>query len=102
MSYTFSLDWFFIVVLFFIGAYCMIVSRNIIKQIIGLEIISKSALIAIISSGALTNNINLAQALIIVIILVEAVIIATGLALVVKNYRINGSIDIEKIMNMKG
>ncbi|PIS46883.1 MAG: hypothetical protein COT17_06290 [Elusimicrobia bacterium CG08_land_8_20_14_0_20_51_18] len=102
MSYTFSLDWFFVTLIFFTGAYCMAVSRNIVKQLIGLEIISKSALIAVISSGALTNNINLAQAVIIVLILVEAVIVATGLALLVKNYRLNGSIDLEKLMSLKG
>lgn len=102
MSYSFSLDWFFIVVIFFVGAYCMIVSRNLIKQLIGLEIISKSALIAIISSGVLTNNVNLAQALIIVVILVEAVVVASGLALIVKSYKLNDSLDIEKLINMKG
>jgi NADH:ubiquinone oxidoreductase subunit K len=80
----------------------MIVSRNLIKQLIGLEIISKSALIAVISCGALINNINLAQAIIITIILVEVVVVATGLALIVKNYRLNQSIDIKKLNNLRG
>jgi NADH:ubiquinone oxidoreductase subunit K len=80
----------------------MIVSRNLIKQLIGLEIISKSALIAVISCGSLINNINLAQAIIITIILVEVVVVATGLALIVKNYRLNQSIDIKKLNNLRG
>lgn len=102
MSFTFSLDFLFVILLFFIGAYCMIVSRNLIKQLIGLEIISKSALIAVISCGSLINNINLAQAIIITIILVEVVVVATGLALIVKNYRLNQSIDIKKLNNLRG
>ncbi|MEW6013391.1 MAG: NADH-quinone oxidoreductase subunit NuoK [Elusimicrobiales bacterium] len=102
MIYNFPIDWFFISILFFIGAYCMVVSKNIIKLLIGFEIISKSALIAVITAGLATNNINLAQNIIIVMILVEAVVIASGLALVVKYYRLNQSIDITKIINLKG
>ncbi|HOJ86001.1 MAG TPA: NADH-quinone oxidoreductase subunit K [Elusimicrobiales bacterium] len=102
MIYNFPIDWFFISILFFIGAYCMVVSKNIIKLLIGFEIISKSALIAVITAGLATNNINLAQNIIIVMILVEAVVIASGLALVVKYYRLNQSIDITKTINLKG
>ncbi|HOL63624.1 MAG TPA: NADH-quinone oxidoreductase subunit K [Elusimicrobiales bacterium] len=102
MIYNFPIDWFFISILFFIGAYCMVVSKNIIKLLIGFEIISKSALIAVITAGLATNNSNLAQNIIIVMILVEAVVIASGLALVVKYYRLNQSIDITKTINLKG
>lgn len=102
MNISFSIDWFFITVLFFIGAYCMIFSRNIIKILIGLEIISKSVVISLITAGQFTNNINLAQNIIIVMILVEAVVIASGLAIIVKFYRINQTIDISKILNLKG
>lgn len=99
---NFPIDWLFIIVLFFTGAWCMIVSRNIIKILIGFEIISKASLIAIITAGQTTNNINLAQNIIIIMILVEAIVIATGLALIVKTYRINETIDIKKIINLKG
>lgn len=80
----------------------MIVSKNIIKILIGLEIISKASIIAIITGGYLTSNINLAQSIIIVVILIEAVVIAVGLGLVVKNYRLNKTIDITKLSNLKG
>lgn len=102
MTSTFPLDWLFAALIFFIGAYCMVVSRNLIKQLIGLEIISKGALIALISGGAMSGNTNLAQSLIITVILVEAVIVATGLALIVKNYRLNQSIDVKKLNNLRG
>lgn len=102
MGLNFSLDWFFIAILFLTGAYCMIVSRNLIKLLIGFEIISKASLIAVITAGFHTNNVNLAQAIIIVMILVEAVVIATGLALVVKAYRTTSSVDIKELISMKG
>lgn len=98
----FPLDWFFIALIFFTGAYCMIVSKNIIKLLIGFEIISKASIIALITAGYLTSNINLAQSIIIIMILIEVVVIATGLALVVKSYRLNKTIDITKLSRLKG
>jgi len=102
MNTNFSVDWFFISILFFTGAYCMIVSRNIIRLLIGFEIISKSAMIAIITAGQLSNNINLAQTLIIIMILIEVIVVATGLALIVKFYNNYQTIDIKKLINLKG
>lgn len=99
---NFPIDWFFISVIFFSGAYCMIVSRNIIRLLIGFELISKASVIAIITAGQASGVVNLAQGIIIVMILVEAIVIAVGLALVVKNYRLNQSVDITKLSNMKG
>ncbi|MGC8867284.1 MAG: NADH-quinone oxidoreductase subunit NuoK [Elusimicrobiales bacterium] len=99
---NFPLDWFFISIIIFSGAYCMIVSKNIIKLLIGFEIISKASIIAIITSGYMTSNINLAQTIIILMILIEAVVVATGLALVVKNYRVKKNVDITDLSNLRG
>ncbi len=99
---NFPLDWFFISIIIFSGAYCMIVSKNIIKILIGFEIIAKASIIAIITSGYISSNINTAQALIILIILIEAIVVATGLALVVKNYKIKKNIDMSDLKNLRG
>ena len=98
----FSIDWYFISLLIFVGLYGMLVSRNILRQLIGLEIVSKAAMLAVISAGALSGNIMLAQALIITMIVVEVVVVAAGLALLVKAHRISGSADIWKLDSLKG
>lgn len=98
----FSLDWYFITLLVFVGFYGMLVSRNILRQLIGLEIVSKAAMLAVISAGALTSNLMLAQALIITMIVIEVVVVAAGLALLVKAHRISGSADIWKLDSLKG
>ena len=102
MTDYFALDWYFIVLIFFAGLYCMLVSRSLIRQLIGLEIMSKSCLLGIISVGALTNNLALSQALIITMIVIEVVVVAVGLSLLVKNYRLTGSIDIWSLDSLKG
>lgn len=99
---TFSADWYFISLLIFVGLYAMLASSNIIRQLIGLEIISKAAMLAVISAGALTGNIMLAQGIVITMIVVEVVVVAAGLALLVKNHRISGLADIWKLDSLKG
>lgn len=96
------MDWYLIAVIMFIGFYCMLASRSIVRQLIGLEIISKAAMLALISAGALTNNLVFAQALLITMIVIEVVVVAAGLALLVKNFRVNGNADVWTLDSLKG
>ena len=102
MTNSFSMDWYFITLIFSAGLYCMLVSRNLLRQFIGLEIMSKSCLLRVISVGSLTGNLALAQALIITMIVIEVVVVAVGLSLLVKNYRLTNSIDIWSLNNLRG
>ncbi|HAT72188.1 MAG TPA: hypothetical protein DCS63_05170 [Elusimicrobia bacterium] len=99
---NFAMEWYLIAIIVFTGFYCMLASRSIVRQLIGLEIVSKGAMLAVISSGALTNNLVFAQALLITMIVIEVVVVAAGLALLVKNFRVNGSADIWKLDGLKG
>ncbi|HBA59214.1 MAG TPA: hypothetical protein DCZ92_00030 [Elusimicrobia bacterium] len=98
----FAFDWYFIALLLFIGFYAMLASSSIIRQLIGLEIVSKGVMLAVISAGALTNNLQLAQAIVITMIVIEVVVVAAGLALLVKNHRLSGLADIWKLNGLKG
>lgn len=102
MTNSFALDWYFITLIFFAGMYCMLVSRSLLRQLIGIEIMSKACLLAIISAGAVTNNLALAQAFIITMIVIEVVVVAVGLSLLVKNFRLTNSIDIWSLNNLRG
>ena len=99
---TFAIDWYLIALIMFIGFYCMLASRSIVRQLIGLEIISKAAMLSLISAGALTDNLVFAQALLITMIVIEVVVVAAGLALLVKNFRVNGNADVWNLDNLKG
>ena len=99
---TFAMDWYLIAIIMFIGFYCMLASRSIVRQLIGLEIISKAAMLSLISAGALTDNLVYAQALLITMIVIEVVVVAAGLAMLVKNFRVNGNADVWNLDNLKG
>ncbi|MFA7009489.1 MAG: NADH-quinone oxidoreductase subunit K [Elusimicrobiales bacterium] len=102
MAASFSVDWYFITLIFFAGLYGMLVSRSLLRQFIGLEIMSKSCLLGIMSVGTKTGEPALAQALIITMIVIEVVVVAAGLALLVKNFRVSGSADVWALNNLKG
>ncbi len=88
-------------VLIFIGFYCIFARRNMIRILIGLEIISKGIALLIISGGY-PDNILVAQALVITIIVIEVCVMAAGLSLVIKAYKQSDSIDIRTFSKLKG
>ncbi len=87
--------------LIFTGFYCILTRRNVIRLLIGLEIISKGICLLLIA-GSYPHNILLAQALVITIIVIEVCVMACGLALVIKAYKQSGSLDIRTFSRLKG
>ncbi len=102
MITLFSVDWYLISIIFFIGLYCMLVSRNMFKQLLGLQIMSKACVLAIILCGAATNNVNLSQAIAITMILMEVIAVLAGLGLILKAWKITGCPDLVKLSKLKG
>ena len=96
------LDWYFVALLAFVGLYCLVAARNMLRLIIGIEILSKAALLALLASGQALGNINLAQTLAITMIAVEVVVVAVALALFIRYYAVTGTLDILKMNKLKG
>ena len=92
----------FSVVLLFVGIYCLLTMRNLIKLFIGIEIISKAVSLALLTSGFVRNNVLLAQSLVITFIVVEVSLVATALAIIINIYRHTKSLDIRKLTKLKG
>lgn len=97
-------EWMFLfssAILVFIGLYCIVARRNMIRLLIGLEIISKGICLLIIS-GSYPGRILSAQALVITVIVIEVCVMAIGLSLIIKGYEKSGSIDVRDFSNLKG
>ncbi|MDD2866269.1 MAG: NADH-quinone oxidoreductase subunit K, partial [Candidatus Omnitrophica bacterium] len=73
----------FIVVLFVIGFYCLLVTFNLIRALIGLELLIKAVTLLLVLVGYVTAHEALIQSLVITLIVMEVVIIAVaaGIAL---------------------
>jgi len=92
----------FVAALVFIGIYCLLTMKNLIKLFIGIEVIAKGVTLALIVSGYEHNNIYVAQSLTITFIVVEVSVVATALAIIINIYRHTKSLDIRKLTRLKG
>jgi multicomponent Na+:H+ antiporter subunit C len=89
-------------VVFLLGLFCIISQRNLIKIIIGIEIMGKAVILNFITAGYYQNNVEVAQAIVMTAILIDAIIVAVMLALVVNVFRVNRGILADHIARLKG
>jgi len=92
----------FVGVLFFIGLYGLLTSRNMIRLLIGLEIMAKSVVLSFITAGYARGETFLSQSLVITFIVIEVSLVAVALALVINTYRNTESLDIRNLSKLKG
>jgi len=88
--------------LVFMGIYCLLAMRNLIKLFIGVEVISKGVSLALVATGFAKKNILVAQALTVTFIVIEVSVVATALAIIINVYRHTGSLDIRRLSRLKG
>jgi NADH:ubiquinone oxidoreductase subunit K len=94
-------DLLIVAVIFLLGFLCLIVMRNLIKLLIGIEVLTKGVSLALISSGFVQRNSLLMQSVVITLIVVEVVVVAVALALIIALYRRTGSLDIRRLTKLK-
>jgi multisubunit Na+/H+ antiporter MnhC subunit len=92
----------FVAMLIGIGLYCLLTMRNMVKLLIGIEIIAKGITLALIASGYARDNMLVAQSLVITVIVVDVAVIATALALIININRHTNSLDVRKLTKLKG
>lgn len=82
--------------------YCILTTKNLIRILIGVELLTKAVTLLIIVGGYVTARPALAQALVIALIIVEVVVIAVAAGLVIGIFRHHGNLDTRNIKNLKG
>lgn len=90
-----------IVLLFITGLYSLLMTRNLIRVLISLEILIKGVTLLIIIAGYAINRIALAQAMVITLIIIEVVAVATGSGIAVGLFRHYNTLDMKKIRSLK-
>lgn len=87
---------------FFIGLYALLTGRNMIRLLIGMEIMAKAVVLAFVLAGFVRGEEFLTQSFIITFIVVEVSLMAVALALVINAYRNTGSLDVRGLARLKG
>lgn len=84
-----------------IGVYGLLITRNLIKVVVALQILAKGALLALIAAGAASGKINLGQSLAVTVIVVDTVVAVIGLALAMQVKRKLGTLDVNELSTLK-
>jgi NADH-quinone oxidoreductase subunit K len=83
--------------LFAIGLVCLIARSNLVKMVIGLEILGKGVSLVFVTAGYLNGDVGTSQAVVFTLIIIEAVVAGVALALVILAKRTWGTLDIAAI-----
>ena len=84
-----------------IGLYGLLITRNLIKVVIALQILGKGALLALVAAGSVSGKINLGQSLAVVVIVVDTIVAVIGLALALQVKRRMGTLDVSALSTLK-
>ncbi len=84
-----------------VGLYAMLTVRNLIKVIVGLQIMVKGAMIALVLAGRLQGQENLGQSLALTVIVADTIVAVVGLALAVQVRRAFGTLDLKALTTLR-
>jgi NADH:ubiquinone oxidoreductase subunit K len=87
----------FAVAILFLGMYCVITKKNIIKSAIGISIMVKGGSLSFLVAGGTT-----AQVAVVLIIIVDAIVAAVLLSMAVNVYKHTGSLDFDALKRLWG
>jgi len=83
------------------GLYCLLITRNLIKVVIALQLMVKGAVLAFILAGNLNGQMNTAQTLALTVIVADTIVAVVGLALAVQIRLRTGNLDIKSLSSLK-
>ncbi len=91
-----------VVLTMIVGFYCVTTTRNLVRALIGMELLTKGVTLAIVLAGYVTGQVGLAQSLAVTMIIIEVAVIVVAVSLVLGIYRKTAGIDTTSIREIKG
>jgi len=88
--------------LFIIGIFAIMTTKNIVAIIIGIEIMTKGVTLLLAASGYFSGKPEIAQNFIIVMIIIEVVILTIASGLIINITKKYDSLSTRNIRNLKG
>jgi multisubunit Na+/H+ antiporter MnhC subunit len=102
---TFNMFWplcIAVILLVTTGFYCIFMTFNLIRALIGIELLIKGVTLLIITVGYVSRHTALAQALVITLIVIEVVFIVVATGVVIGLQKHYDSLDIRNLRKLKG
>lgn len=84
-----------------IGLYAVLISRNLIKVIVGLQILVKGAMLAMIAAGQVAGQPEMGASMALTVIVADTIVAVVGLALAVQIRRHFGTLDVKAMSTLR-
>lgn len=91
-----------VVALLGVGFYGLLITRNLIKVVMVLQILVKAVILALVLAGKLSGNLGLGISTAATVIVADTIVAVVGLALAVQVRRRFGTLDVPKISTLRG
>lgn len=85
-----------------VGLYGLLISRNLIRIVVVLQVLVKAAVLALVAAGSASGRIGLSQSLGVTVIVADTVVAVIALALAVQVQRRFGTLDVRTLSSLKG
>ncbi len=84
-----------------LGLVGLLVTRNLIKVVVGLQVLVKGALIALVLAGRLSGQIQIGQTLALTVIVADTIVSVVALAFAVQVRRQFGTLDLQALSTLR-
>ncbi len=84
------------------GVYCFLVTFNLLRMLIGVEIMIKGVTLLVIAAGYLSGQMALAQSIVITVIVIEVVVMVVAAGIILGFFNIYDSLNVKNARNLKG
>ncbi len=92
----------FFILLMIEGLWCMLATYNLLRILIGLEILMKSVTFFLIAAGYLSGRMALAQSIVITVIVIEVVMVVVAAGLILGFFRAHDSLNVRGARKLRG
>ena len=85
-----------------VGIYSLVVTRNLIRILLSVEILTKAVTLMMIGAGYAIDKMADVQSYVISIIVIEVMMLVVATGIVFGVYNKNGTLDTKELNNLKG
>jgi NADH-quinone oxidoreductase subunit K len=84
-----------------IGLIGLLITRNLIKVVVGMQILVKGAMLAFVLAGRLAGQVQVGQSMALTVIVADTIVSVVALALAVQVRRQFGTLDLQALSTLR-
>jgi NADH:ubiquinone oxidoreductase subunit K len=90
------------VLVLLVGFYSLVTTRNLIRVMISLELLTKGVMLLLIVAGQVVHRTALAQAMAITLIVIEVAVVVVAVGIILCVYRHHKTVDTAVVQEIRG